>query len=251
MFIQTLTNLCSSQPSSSTLKSTPHQHTQGAAQQSMDLEVGPRSVLGLKSSSITTSRVLITSLAMLPKVPLVFEALPTEVLGNILQQLASPEDLFSTIRASPNALGSFRCFREAILINVLQTHLPAEIFAEYLGLMNTPKYEDFNYVPERRYVLSRPLVMEKAFRSRISKLMRVIAHVVSLRICLSRMRAQETNSVLGNLADTTPGALSSRISSSNTSQTSRKPNRARFSNTAHRCPLINTKSTTSFQCMAH
>lgn len=90
---------------------------------------------------------------MSPNIRPVFEALPAEVLGNILRQVASPEDLYSTIRASPNAFGSFRCFREAIIIEVLQTHLPAEIFAEYLGLLHVPKYEDFNHAPERRYVL--------------------------------------------------------------------------------------------------
>lgn len=89
---------------------------------------------------------------MSPNIPPVFEALPAEVLSNILRQVASPEDLYSTIRASPNAFGSFLCFREAIIIEVLQTHLPAEIFAEYLGLLHVPKYEDFNHVPDRRYV---------------------------------------------------------------------------------------------------
>lgn len=78
--------------------------------------------------------------------------MPVEIMGNILQQMASPEDLYSTIRASPNALGSFLGFRETIIIEVLRAHLPAEIFAEYLGLLHVPKYEDFNYVPNRRYV---------------------------------------------------------------------------------------------------
>lgn len=87
---------------------------------------------------------------MSPNTPPVFEALPLEVLGNVLRQMASPEDLYSTIRASPKALGSFLSFREAILIEVLQAHLPAEIFAEYLGLLQTPEYDDFNYVPNGR-----------------------------------------------------------------------------------------------------
>ncbi|KAK7732606.1 hypothetical protein SLS63_004861 [Diaporthe eres] len=87
---------------------------------------------------------------MSPNTLPVFEALPVEVLGNILRQMASPEDVYSTIRASPKALGSFDSFREAILVKVLQAHLPAEIFAEYLGLLHIPKYEDLNYVPGRR-----------------------------------------------------------------------------------------------------
>ncbi|KAI3391603.1 hypothetical protein diail_7033, partial [Diaporthe ilicicola] len=81
--------------------------------------------------------------------PPVFEALPAEVLGNILRQVASPEDLYSTIRASPKAFGGFLSFREAILIEVLQRHLPSEIFAEYLGLLNVPNYEDFDNVPNQ------------------------------------------------------------------------------------------------------
>lgn len=85
--------------------------------------------------------------------PPTFEALPVEVLGNILRQMASPEDLYSTIRASPKAFNSFLWFREEILITVLQACLPAEIFAEFLGLLHAPKYEDFNYVPTQRYVL--------------------------------------------------------------------------------------------------
>lgn len=89
---------------------------------------------------------------MSSKTPPVFEDLPTEVLRNILGQLASLEDLSSTIRASPIAFGSFRCFRATILIEVLEAHLPAEIFAEFLGLLHIPKYEDFNYVPGKRYV---------------------------------------------------------------------------------------------------
>lgn len=89
---------------------------------------------------------------MSPNTLPVFEALPVEVLGNILRQMASPEDVYSTIRASPKALGSFDSFREAILVKVLQAHLPAEIFAEYLGLLHIPKYEDLNYVPNQRYV---------------------------------------------------------------------------------------------------
>lgn len=83
----------------------------------------------------------------------VIEALPIEVLANILRQMASPEDVYSTIRASPKALHSFDCFREAILFEVLQAHLPAETFAEYLGLLHIPKYEDFNYVPNEEYVI--------------------------------------------------------------------------------------------------
>lgn len=89
---------------------------------------------------------------MSSKTPPVFEDLPTEVLRNILGQLASLEDLSSTIRASPIAFGSFRCFRATILIEVLEAHLPAEIFAEFLGLLHIPKYGDFNYVPGKRYV---------------------------------------------------------------------------------------------------
>lgn len=98
-------------------------------------------------------------------IPPVFEDLPTEVLCNILRQLSSPEDLYSTIRASPIAFGSFRCFRASILIEVLQTHLPAEIFAEFLGLLHVPKYEDFNYVPRDRYALRVSPVLEEKFNS--------------------------------------------------------------------------------------
>ncbi|KAI7774057.1 hypothetical protein LA080_009418 [Diaporthe eres] len=86
---------------------------------------------------------------MSPNTLPVFEALPVEVLGNILRQMASPEDVYSTIRASPKALGSFGSFREAILVKVLQAHLPAETFAEYLGLLHISKYEDLNYVPNQ------------------------------------------------------------------------------------------------------
>jgi hypothetical protein len=90
------------------------------------------------------------ALDMSPKAPPVFETLPVEVLGNILRQMASPEDLYSTIRASPRALDSFLEYREQVLIEVLQTHLPAEILAEFLGLLHIPMYEDFNHVPNRR-----------------------------------------------------------------------------------------------------
>lgn len=85
--------------------------------------------------------------------PRPLDDLPVEVLANILRQMASPEDVYSTIRASPKALHSFYSFREAILFEVLQVHLPAEIFAEYLGLLHIPKYEDFNYVPDEEYVI--------------------------------------------------------------------------------------------------
>lgn len=90
---------------------------------------------------------------MSPTIPPDFEHLPAEIHGQILRQMSSPEEVYSTIRASPQALGSFLCFREGILIQVLQAHLPPEIFAEYLGLLHIPKYEDFKHVPNRRYVL--------------------------------------------------------------------------------------------------
>lgn len=90
---------------------------------------------------------------MSPSTPPAFEALPVEILANILRQMGSTEDLYSTIRASPIAFGSFLAFREDVLIVVLQACLPAEIFAEFLGLLHAPKYEDFSFVPEERYVL--------------------------------------------------------------------------------------------------
>lgn len=144
--------LHSSHPPTSTVRSPLHKGTRVTAKQPSNLEVGPRSVL-LDPPFITISTLLIAKPAMSLNTPPVFETLPTEVLRNILRQLASPEDLYSTIRASPIAFGSFRCFREAILIEVLEAHLPAEIFAEFLGLLHIPKYEDFNYVPGERYVL--------------------------------------------------------------------------------------------------
>ena len=88
---------------------------------------------------------------MSPNILPAFEALPVEILGNIMRQVASPEDLYATIRASPKAFGSFLWLREAILIDVVQAHLPAEILAEFLGLLHIPNYEDFNYVPSQRY----------------------------------------------------------------------------------------------------
>ncbi|KAK2604133.1 hypothetical protein N8I77_007088 [Diaporthe amygdali] len=86
---------------------------------------------------------------MAPHILPAFEALPVEVQVNILRQIASPEDVYSTIKASPKALSSFLWSREAILIEVLETHLPAEIFAEFLGLLHIPHYEDFSHVPNR------------------------------------------------------------------------------------------------------
>lgn len=96
---------------------------------------------------------------MSPTIPPAFEHLPVEIHGQILRQMASPEDVYSAIRASPQALGGFLCFREDILIQVLQTYLPSEIFTEYLGLLCIPKYEDFNHVPNERYVVPEILVL--------------------------------------------------------------------------------------------
>lgn len=77
-----------------------------------------------------------------------FQGLPLEVHANVLRFMSSLKDLGAVIRASPKSLAGFQAYREQIIISVIQNELEPEIFAEYLGILHAPRFEDFAYVPE-------------------------------------------------------------------------------------------------------
>lgn len=77
-----------------------------------------------------------------------FEGLPVEVHANVLRFLPSLEDLGAVICASHKSLAGLQAYREQIIISVIQSELEPEIFAEYLGILHAPRFEDFSYVPE-------------------------------------------------------------------------------------------------------
>lgn len=70
-----------------------------------------------------------------------FEKLPLEVMGIVLTALASPEDLFSTIRASPCALAALQCYRRKILTEVICRNLSPGARKEAVSILKCPVFE--------------------------------------------------------------------------------------------------------------
>lgn len=91
-----------------------------------------------------------------------FEELPIEIHIMILRQMASPQDLYAALRASPTALGAFLSNRETILASVLERHISSEIFWHYVAVLTAPSYADFNYVAPLYVSLSRLTILPRA-----------------------------------------------------------------------------------------
>lgn len=69
-----------------------------------------------------------------------FEAMPLELLVNVLSNMSAPEDVLATIKASPAALRAFMTGSERIYAVVLETCLAPEIFRELLAIVNAPDH---------------------------------------------------------------------------------------------------------------
>ncbi|POS77683.1 hypothetical protein DHEL01_v203938 [Diaporthe helianthi] len=69
-----------------------------------------------------------------------FEAVPLELHFKVLSLMSGPEDVLSTIRASPAVLRALQTGRERIYMAVLQTRLAPEVFREFLAILNAPDH---------------------------------------------------------------------------------------------------------------
>ncbi|KAK2604134.1 hypothetical protein N8I77_007089 [Diaporthe amygdali] len=76
-----------------------------------------------------------------------FEAMPLELHFKVLSHLSSPEDVLSTIRASPAALKAIATGRERVYASVLQAALAPEVFRELLAIVNAPDHNKCPPVP--------------------------------------------------------------------------------------------------------
>lgn len=72
-----------------------------------------------------------------------FEAMPLELHVNVLCSMATPEDVLTTIKASPTALKAFMTGPERIYAVVLETSLAPEIFRELLAIANAPDHNEW------------------------------------------------------------------------------------------------------------
>lgn len=72
-----------------------------------------------------------------------FEAMPLELLVNVLSNMSTPEDVLATIKASPAALNAFMTGPERIYAVVLETCLSPEIFRELLAIVNAPDHNNW------------------------------------------------------------------------------------------------------------
>lgn len=69
------------------------------------------------------------------------EDLPVEVMSMVLKNLASPEDLGSTIHASPRALAALQDNRRDILTTVICNNLTPEVLKEAISILNCPIFK--------------------------------------------------------------------------------------------------------------
>lgn len=76
-----------------------------------------------------------------------FEALPLELLVNVLSNMSTPEDVLATIKASPAALSAFMTGPERIYAVVLEACLAPEIFRELLAIVNAPDHNNWLVTP--------------------------------------------------------------------------------------------------------
>ncbi|KAL2277543.1 hypothetical protein FJTKL_15376 [Diaporthe vaccinii] len=83
---------------------------------------------------------------MAPHKTRVFESMPQELLVIVLGHMSSPEDVLSTIRASPLILKAFIREREQVFASVLETALAPEVFRELLAIVNAPDHKNCPYV---------------------------------------------------------------------------------------------------------
>lgn len=70
------------------------------------------------------------------------ESLPVEVMGVVLNNLASPDDLASLIHASPRALAALQSDRRRILSTVIRNDLPEEVLREAYSVLRCPVLEN-------------------------------------------------------------------------------------------------------------
>jgi hypothetical protein len=82
------------------------------------------------------------------------EDLPVEVMSMVLKKLASPEDLGSTIHASPRALAALQDNRRDILTTVICNNLTPEVLREAISILNCPilKSEDIYHTISLRLI---------------------------------------------------------------------------------------------------
>ncbi|KAG6364194.1 hypothetical protein INS49_005792 [Diaporthe citri] len=71
-----------------------------------------------------------------------FEAMPLELLVNVLSNMSTPEDVLATIKASPAALRAFMTGPERIYAAALEACLAPEIFRELLAIVNAPDHNN-------------------------------------------------------------------------------------------------------------
>ncbi|KAL2285935.1 hypothetical protein FJTKL_07427 [Diaporthe vaccinii] len=64
------------------------------------------------------------------------------MLGHVL----SPEDVLSTIRASPSALNALFSGREQVYASVIETALAPEVFRGLLSIVNAPDHKKCPFV---------------------------------------------------------------------------------------------------------
>ncbi|ROV99836.1 hypothetical protein VSDG_03068 [Cytospora chrysosperma] len=86
------------------------------------------------------------------------EDLPVEVMSMVLKNLASPEDLGSTIHASPRALAALQDNRRDILTTVICNSLTPEVLKEAISILNCPifKSDDMYHTISLRFFSTTP-----------------------------------------------------------------------------------------------
>ncbi|KUI70639.1 hypothetical protein VM1G_06500 [Cytospora mali] len=70
-----------------------------------------------------------------------FDMLPFEVMVMILKNLSSPDDLASTIHASPGALAALRGDRRMIMTTIICKDLSPEVLKEAVSILDCPMFE--------------------------------------------------------------------------------------------------------------
>lgn len=69
-----------------------------------------------------------------------FEAMPLELHFNVLSRMSGPEDVLSTIHASPAALRALQTGREQVFAAVIKNCLAPEVLREFLAIWNAPDH---------------------------------------------------------------------------------------------------------------
>ncbi|KAJ0114104.1 hypothetical protein J7T55_007938 [Diaporthe amygdali] len=76
-----------------------------------------------------------------------FEAMPLELHFKVLSHLSSPEDVLSTMHASPAVLKAIAIGRERVYVSVLEAALAPEVFRELLAIVYAPDHNKCSHVP--------------------------------------------------------------------------------------------------------